>query len=1438
MDGFHPAVSNWFHESFDGPTPPQESGWPAIMARKHTLIAAPTGSGKTLAAFLAAIDDLIRQGLAGQLGAGTQVVYVSPLKALSNDVEKNLQEPLRGIRHTLQDLGLPPVDIRTAVRSGDTTSSRRASQVRRPPHILVTTPESLYILLTSEGGRRMLGGVRTVIVDEIHALAPNRRGTHLSLTLERLDRLVGGDLVRIGLSATQKPIELVAKFLTGGAPCVIVDSGHKRHLDIQVETTGSPLEAVMSAEHMVEIYDRLAYLIRTHTTTLIFTNTRREAERVTKNLCDRLEDGAVGAHHGSLAKERRLEAEQALKSGRLRALVATASLELGIDIGSVDLVCCMGSMRTIGTALQRVGRSGHRLGAVPKGRLFPLTRDELVECVALLRAINVGELDAIDIPEAPLDILAQQLVAMCACEEWTEAEMFSAVKCAWPYRNLPRAQFDDVLSMLGDGFSTRRGRRGAYLHRDEVNGRVRGRKAARLTAITSGGAIPDRADYRVILDPTDTFVGTLHEDFAIESMPGDIFQLGNTSWQVSRIENGTVRVTDAKGQPPTLPFWLGEAPSRSAELSLAVARLRDTVAIDIEDKGELENRLIAETGVARTAVREVIEYLEQAFKTLGAMPSQDTIVLERFFDDAGNMHLVLHSPFGSRLNRAWGLALRKRFCKAFDFELQAAATEDAIILSLGPTHSFPLEDVFKYLSSHSVRDVLVQALLDAPMFATRWRWNVNRSLAVPRFRGGKKIPPPIQRMEAEDLLAVAFPDQLACLENIVGEREIPDQPIVQQTIDDCLREAMDIDGLESLLRRIEAGEIRLIAKDVREPSVLAHQILNARPYAFLDPAPLEERRARAVLTRRGLDASTASDLGALDQSAIDRVRAQAWPAAETEDELHDALVLHGFLSEEEGLAGAWEGLFEALCDDDRAAVATIAPGVNLWVAAERVPQLKAVYPDARLEPLVVAPERHRARDWSQEEAERDLLRGRLDAVGPITAAKLGQSLRIAEARAASALAALEQEGSVFRGHFEDQPGDAEQWCERRLLARIHRYTLTRLRAEISPVSPADYMRFLFAWQRVLPAERAGGPEGLHAILDQLQGFHAAAASWESDILPVRVRSYQPSMLDQLALSGQVVWGRFKSGGGGLKRPLRSSPVAFALREDAPVWLAAGQSVGKGTVAGKDAEEAAEELSASSAKVLALLESRGACFAADIIRGCRMLQAQVETALAELVAAGVVTSDSFTGLRALLLPANRRPRPQRGGRRRARTMYGVEGAGRWSLLAEESQPEEMDEEELVGTIAWALLRRWGVVFRKVLFREQDLPSWRDLLYAYRRMEARGEIRGGRFVSGFVGEQFALTEAVGKLRAVRRSELDGQWLAVCGSDPLNLTGVVTAGERIASLTTNRVLYRDGVPIAAFESGAARFLTPVPDQERREAQRALIARPSPLAAQAYLH
>src|SRR6267154_1306478 len=1133
LSGFHPAV-------------PQQRAWPLIQEGRDVLIAAPTGAGKTFAAFLAAIDSLLRQGLDGTLTDETQVVYISPLKALSNDVQKNLSEPLAEIRQTLGALALPDVEIRTLVRTGDTPQAERQAMVKRPPHILVTTPESLYLLLTSERARKMLATVRTVIVDEIHAVARDKRGSHLALSLARLEHLVGRPLQRIGLSATQKPIEQIAQFLTN-APCEILDSGHARDLDLAIEIPSSPLDAVMSHDVWEEMYDRLAQLVTEHRTTLIFVNTRRLAERLTMHLSERLGAEQVPSNHGSLSKEKRLDAENRLKTGQLKALVATASLELGIDIGTIDLVCQVASPRAIAALLQRVGRSGHHLKAVPKGRLFPLSRDDLLECTALVRAARERLLDRLIIPQKPLDILAQQIVAAAAAEDWDEDALFDLVRRAYPYRDLTRVEFDGVVRMLGDGFTTRRGRRGAHIHYDGVNRRLRGRRGARLAALTSGGAIPDIGDYRVVLEPTETFVGTLNEDFAIESMPGDIFQLGNSSYLIQKIESGQVRVVDAQGQPPSIPFWLGEAPGRTPELSQEVSRLRRDVGGRLGDTGAAIAWLAGEIpGVSEPAARQMVEYLDASRKMLGVIPTQETLVLERFFDEAGGMQLVLHAPFGSRVNRAWGLALRKRFCRSFNFELQAAATEDAIVLSLGPQHSFPLESVFQYLKPETAEHLLVQAMLDAPMFGSRWRWNATRALAVLRARGGKKVPTPLQRMDAEDLVAAVFPDQLACPENLVGDREIPDHPLVQQTIADCLLEAMDFPGLKGVLERMAAGQFTLVARDTTEPSPLAHEVINAKPYAFLDDAPLEERRTQAVITRRGLDVKTAEELGKLDQAAIDRVKAEAWPDLGSTDELHDALLVAGALTSAE--CGArnveWKGYFEELVKAGRAGV--LQTESKLWVAAERLPMLEAVFPGARCEPALSVPERDRARAWTRDDALRELVRGRLEAVGPTTAAELARSLGVAVPEVDFALGALEHEGFVLRGRFT--PGVAElEWCERRLLARIHRYTLDRLRKEIEPVTAADFMRFLLRWQRAAPDARAEGPEGLAAVLELLDGYEVPAGAWEADVLPARLGEYDPLWLDGLCLSGEIAWGRLSPAApanGHKGGPGRTTPIAL------------------------------------------------------------------------------------------------------------------------------------------------------------------------------------------------------------------------------------------------------------------------------------------------------
>jgi ATP-dependent Lhr-like helicase len=1436
---FHPAVARWFERTFAAPTPAQRAAWPAIAAQRHVLIAAPTGSGKTLAAFLAVIDELVRVGVAANgLADETSVVYVSPLKALSNDIHRNLEAPLAGIGEELRRLGLPCPEIRTFVRTGDTPQHERTAMRKRPPHIVVTTPESLYILMGSESGRRMLASTRTVIVDEIHAIAGSKRGVHLALTLERLEALAGRKLTRVGLSATQKPIEEVARFLVGTrnlardgtADCTIIDAGHVRERDLGLEIPAAPLEAVMSGEVWVQLYDRLAQLVSEHRTTLVFVNTRRQAERIARHLAERVGEQHVTAHHGSMAKESRLDAETRLKRGELRALVATASLELGIDIGEVDLVCQIASPRSIAAFLQRVGRSGHSLGGTPRGRLFPLSRDDLVECTALLSAVRRGELDRLRLPAKPLDVLAQQIVAEVAAREWQVEELYALLRGAYPYRDLERGEFEEVIRMLAEGYSTRRGRHGALIHHDAVNSRVKGRRNARLTALTSGGTIPDSADYQVILEPQAQFVGTVNEDFAIESMQGDVFQLGNVSYRILRVEQGRMRVEDARGEPPTIPFWLGEAPGRTDELSLSVSRLRSELEARLDEGIESATEwLVAHAGIAASAAVQIVTYLAAARGALGGLPTQRTVVFERFFDEAGGMQLVIHSPFGSRINRAWGLALRKRFCRAFNFELQAAATEDSIVLSLTTAHSFELEEVARYLHSNTVRPLLVQALCAAPMFTVRWRWSAAIALALPRFRGGKKVPAPLARMAAEDLLAAIFPDQVACAENLSGELEIPDHPLVRQALRDSLEDAMDIEGLERLLRGLEAGSIRVLARDLTEPSPLALEVLSARPYAFLDDAPLEERRTQAVMSRRWLDPQSAADIGKLDPDAIRRVREEAWPDATNSDELHDALLWLTFLTQSEAQAGdGWPELLGQLAAQQRVTLLT-SGDTRLWVTAERLPLFAALFPEAQLAPRIVTPAAH-AQPRGSEAALLEVVRGRLEGLGPTTATALAASLVVPPGAIEAALATLQAEGFAMRGAFSTGAGQGAEWCERRLLARIHRYTVKRLRAEIEPIEARDFLRFLFEWQRVTPNGRMEGPDAVGAMLAQLEGFEAPAGAWETELLPSRISEYEPAWLDEQCLAGRFVWTRLAPRASDPERgaaPVRATPIVLLARRNLRLWS---------TLAGS-----ANPVHPSpvAQRTLAHLATHGASFFDEIAAAANLLPSQTEEGLAELVALGLVNSDSFAGLRALLVPADRR-RPAMGGRRRRRlALFGMDAAGRWSRVARPGGPAGEREaaaaralgEETIEHVVRTLLRRWGVVFWRLLAREADwLPPWRELLTCCRRLEARGEIRGGRFVAGFSGEQYAAPEAITLLRAARRQPADGHYVSLSGADPLNLVGLLTPGARLPSLSANRVLYRDGVPVALFAGGEVSFLTGLAAQEQWEARNLLLRRHVP--------
>jgi ATP-dependent Lhr-like helicase len=1408
----HPVVAEWFVRRFpDGPSAPQELGWPAIRAGGDTLIAAPTGSGKTLTGFLMAIDRLYREGAADPVMPRTRVVYVSPLKALAVDIHDNLERPLAEMRAIAEELGEAPPPITVAVRTGDTPPGGRAAMLARPPTILVTTPESLYLLVTSARGRTMLATTETVIVDEIHALARDKRGSHLALTLERLDHLVVGPRPqRIGLSATQRPIEETARLLTGVGPdrsTTVVDCGRRRDLEVAVELPGTELGAVASTEQLGEVLDRIAAHVAEHRTTLVFVNTRRMSERLAHLLGDRLGTDQVAAHHGSLSKERRLRVEQRLRAGDLRALVATASLELGIDIGPVELVCQVGSPRSIATFLQRVGRSNHRRDGVPHGIVYPLSRDELVECCGLLAAVRAGDLDRAIAPVAPLDILAQQVVAeVAASEEWDEGELLALVRRSAPYAGLSDEDYGDVLDLVADGVTTGRGRRMAYVHRDRVHGVLRPRRGARIAALTSGGAIAEVGDYRVVLDPDEVTVGTVNEDFAIESMAGDVFLLGTHSWRVRRVEQGVVRVTDAEGATPTVPFWLGEAPSRTDELSRHVAELRTLVdeLVGQLAPGSGPDRLdpvvaavAGRCGVDEAAARQVVGYLAAGRAALGVLPTHRDIVFERFFDEAGGTQLVVHAPFGGRVNRAFGLALRKRFCATFDFELQAAASDDAVVLSLGPQHSFPVGDAAKLLRSTTAPAVLSQAVLVSPMFASRWRWNLNRSLGVLRFRGGRRTPIPIQRMEADDLMGAVFPALAACQENApAGPIDIPDHVLVRQTLDDCLHEAMDVDGLCDRLRDMEVGAIRVHAIETTEPSVLAQEILNGKPYTFLDDAPLEERRTRAVQMRRGVPLEP-GDLGRLDAAAIDRVRREAAPEVRTADELHDLLLSTVVLRPEL----RWADHHDELQADGRAATAILADhGGALWVATERAGWVGLLWEGAQVDPAPTSADVSPVPDVDPDQLVAEVLRGHLDVSGPVTADRLATATALAPGRVAVGLARLEAEGFAMQGRYDpglDDGDDAPpQWCARRLLARIHGYTRNRLRAEIEPVSAQDLMRFLLRWQHVAPGTRLEGRAGVLAVVEQLQGFEVAAGAWEQGVLSSRVEHYQGAWLEDACLSGAVVWGRLglrpPSDTAGARRgaatPSRSTPLSFAVRDDLP-WL---------LLAARGEAVPPEPDHGSGRDLLDALRRHGALFHGELGSRTGRLPVEVEEGLWDLVSRGLVTADGFGAVRSLLSAREVWQRRHRnggrrsGGRRRA-GLTRVTGEGRWALLPEADPDDEPDS--LAEAVAEQLLARWGVVFWDLAARETLALPWRDVARALRRLEARGSIRGGRFVSGFSGEQFALPEAVEALRAVRRSARTGEVVVLNATDPLNLVGTVLPGPRVPAVRTNHVTYVDG-------------------------------------------
>jgi ATP-dependent Lhr-like helicase len=1413
----HPIVAEWFVSRFGTPTEPQTHGWPSILNGQPTLISAPTGSGKTLAAFLVCIDRLIRKALDGSLSPTTQVVYVSPLKALSNDIQKNLEEPLREIQQLALERGYLSLDIRTAVRTGDTLPKERAAMLRNPPHILVTTPESLYILLTSRRSREYLNRVETVIVDEIHAVADDKRGAHLALSLERLDALVCGENrlspgafitgllappQRIGLSATQNPIELLADFLTGARagrePATIIQVGQKRAMDIGIEVPFDELTSVTSYPMWEEIFDKLATYTEGHRSTLVFVNTRKLVERVSFALGERLGKENVGAHHGSLSRALRLDAERRLKRGEIKILVATASLELGIDIGNVDLVCQIATTRAISVAMQRVGRAGHWRGAIPKGRLFATTRDDLMEQAALVRQMRSGELDRLEIPPQPIDVLMQQIVAACGAESWDKASLFEVMRRAYPYRDLTCEQYEEVIGILSNGIESSRGRYGAYLLHDGIHGQLHARRGARMIAISNGGAIPETALFNVILEPEGIQIATLDEHFAVDSSPGDVILLGNASWRVQRIDPaGKVHVEDAHGAPPSVPFWTGEALQRTDVLSDGVSELRRqisarTLGVSLEfispAQPEVSSAiawLMEECGVCAWGARQLVSYVVAGRAVLGSVPTKTTIIAERFFDEGGGMQLILHAPFGGRINKAWGLALRKRFCRGFNFELQAAATDNGINISLAEQHSFPLSDVFQFLTEVTTKALLEQASLAAPVFKTRWRWAAGRSLQLLRNSKGKRIAPQVQRTRSEDLLASVFPQAAACFENIQGDIQIPDHPLVREVMTDVLQEAMDLEGLLRVLRGIQDGTIQCLAVDTPVPSQFAHELLNANPYAFLDEAGLEERRARAISLNKGIPASVLEQPGKLDPAAIATVRAECWPDIRDHHELHDLLMSLMALpvsQVDDDRARHWPHFFERLQLDGRAL--TMACGDKAcWIATERLPMVKAVWQEATSNAI-------------RDEALRKCVQGWIQILGPVTASQFACDLSLDSAWVYQQFVALEVQGILMRGIFErPQPaGDFEiEWCERRILQRIHKLTIGTRRRQVEPVPPSTFMRWLLRWQHLAPQTQLTGEDGLLEVLAQLEGFEAPAVEWEKTILPSRVAGYDPRWLDRLCLSGAVAWGRISphpafhsNNGEGPRRviPSNAAPITFYLR-DCAAWL--DFALREHAV---DQANLTRALTPNAFRTWELLKQRGACFAEDIQRLLSVSSLESQHALWELAASGLAAADGFDQLRSMI---------DRDRRNAATVSYRKvrSAAGRWSLLNAES-PQPADalekaryEDAAIESAARLLLSRYGVVFRDLLVLESNIPRWGLLLRMLRRLEDRGEVRGGRFVGGFGGEQFALPDVLDSLRAAKNRQ-EHCSVNLAGADPMNLIGVLVPGERTHALPGRSFVY----------------------------------------------
>jgi ATP-dependent Lhr-like helicase len=1446
---FEPYVWDWFTSAFDAPSPPQVEAWPAIARGENTLVFSPTGSGKTLAAFLWCINDLFALAGRQELRDAVHVLYVSPLKALNNDIQKNLVEPLAGIRERAASAGLDLPEVRSQVRTGDTPPSERAQMAHHPPHIFITTPESLFIILSTEKMRQAFRAVRYVIVDEIHALSDNKRGVHLSLSLERLERFAGRPFVRIGCSATQKPLERIAGFLAGfddegrPRPCTIVDAGARKDLDVQVL---APVDNLLEA-HFDAIwgscYDQLLSMIRAHRTTLVFTSSRYKTERTALRLNELGADetATVGAHHGSMSKGVRLDMEDRLKRGELDALVATSSLELGIDVGSIDLVCQVESPKSVSRGLQRIGRAGHLLRATSKGRLLVTDRDDLVESAVLVRAIMDGHLDTTCIPTNCTDVLAQHVVGAVAARDWQADDLYALCRRSWCYRDLTRDDFDRVLGMLA-GYCEFEGEEAPYprIMWDRVNGVLSAERSSRLIAFTASGTIPDTADYEVYLQERETSVGQLDEGFVEDLRVGDIFVLGSSSWRVIGFDRSRVLVEDVYGRPPTIPFWLGERDSRTRGLGRMVGAFRRELAGRLDDP-HVEAWLQREYHVNGKGARSIAEYFREQRAVTGDVPSDELVLVEHFEDELGQAQIVLHSSYGVKVNNTWAMALARAVEQGHGFHPQTATTDDGILLTLAKEQAGALDpaDLPGTVSSEELEGLAREAVLESPLFRSRFRHNAVRSLLVLRAYQGRRTPVWLQNLRASALLD-------ACRGDL-------DFPVVAETLRECMNEALDIEGLREVLERIETGEVRTRVLGTRIPSPFTHSLLLLGQYGALGANAGRERRSRLMhlhreLLRQILDEETLRNL--LDQEVVESVDARLQHRAgerraRDANELARVLIELGDLVEapgeemslEDRVAGDAAAMLAELVAQRRA-VPVPMPTTELapvrWIATESFALYRdafavALRPDAaeralleqirtdgplpvpvlapsadderKLERLVGSylalrlpgdgearcvatdgwvPEDMRAGQRSRREARTAVVRNYLRRRGPVTKYEVMERYGFPESFVEAALEALVEEGVVAQGEYVPTKA-LPQWCWKTNLEEIHRLTLDRLRREMEPATPQEYAAFLLRWQHVHPETRLAGLDGVRQALAQLQGWETYQGAWERDILPSRIADYAPSMLDRLCYGGEVVWRRFGH------RRVRRGYIGFCWRQDAD-WL-----VPDPAEAEMDLTQWDEDIAGACDALRRHLRAHGACFFDDMVAGTGLDRRVALRALWHLAWTGEATCDSYEAVRHAQVISglsgcyDLMNRPGKKGVTLDDIVRHLESRrldptiGRWAPT-ERLLPDAVGDEPAERARRWAdlMLRRWGVVCRDMWKQEAAPPSWRDVRRALARLELTGQVQRGFFIEDLSGEQYALPEAVEAIRRARRrgepAMSDEPMIALSACDPANPFGTL--------------------------------------------------------------